>query len=417
MNIAVFGLGYVGCVLVGCLAKMGHRVIGVDVKEEKVTMINQGLVTLREKGLDDLIKSQWIDGQISATTDAVAAASASRVIFICVGTPAMDGGRPDTRAIFAVAGQIAQSITEDEHKTIIIRSTVPTGTCAAVAALIEASTGLKRGEDFGVVANPEFLREGTAIEDFFSPCFTLVATDCHESESTMMDIYSSDIGGLLVFTDYPTAEIIKPVFNTWHALKVAFANEVGSICKERGIDSRKVMDIFCRDTKLNLSSYYLKPGYAYGGSCLPKDLAALNRIAAISEVSTPVISSIFNSNEIHRSRLLEMISDTGKSKIAFIGGVSFKDGTDDERESPVRKVIDSLDPERYSVQILDFYAGLLISSKDIFFESEVYIVSSAEPAYLEILAEVKPGSIIIDLVGVDGSVIFKEGVIYQGICW
>ena len=307
MNISIFGLGYVGCVGAACLAKLGHNVIGVDVNENKVNLMNAGKPTIIEAGIAELCAEAHEAGRMTATTSVEEAVLGSTVSFIVVGTPSSKEGHLNLNYIYTVARQIGEALRlKNEFHIVAIRSTVLPGTNEKVGEIIEESSGRKRGIDFTVVSNPEFLREGTSVEDYFNPPLTLVGTDMPEAEEIFREIYK-DIPAEFIATDIRVAEMMKYVNNTYHALKIVFGNEVGNICKELNIDSHKVMEIFCKDKQLNISPYYFKPGFAYGGSCLPKDMKALKTLAHDLYVSVPVIESIYNSNEAQKDKAVKMI--------------------------------------------------------------------------------------------------------------
>ena len=284
MNISIFGLGYVGCVGAACLAKLGHNVIGVDVNENKVQLINEGKPTIIEEGIAELCAEAHSKGLMSATMDVREAVHATDVSFIVVGTPSSKEGHLNLNYIYKVADQIGAALSDKPankdglRHIVAIRSTVLPGTNEKVGEIIAQASGLVRGKDFTIVSNPEFLREGTSVKDYFNPPLTLVGTDVPEAEAVFRDIYKG-IEAEFICTDIRVAEMMKYINNTYHALKIVFGNEVGNICKELNIDSHKVMEIFCKDKQLNISPYYFKPGFAYGGSCLPKDMTALKTLA------------------------------------------------------------------------------------------------------------------------------------------
>lgn len=351
-NISIFGLGYVGCVSLGCLAKNGHKVIGVDVVQHKVNLINEGKPTIIEKDIDKIMAEQHQAGRITATTDPIQAVKDTEVSIICVGTPSTGNGHLNLDFIYNTARQIGEGLKEkDGFHVVAIRSTVLLGTNQKVGELIEEASGKKRNEGFAVVSNPEFLREGTAVKDYYNPPVTVLGSENEKALDIMAEIYSK-VEAPIEKTDVRVAEIIKYVNNSFHALKITFANEVGNICKKLGIDSHKVMDLFCKDTHLNISPYYFKPGFAYGGSCLPKDLKALNTIAHDAYLSSPVLESIERSNQNQKNTAFELITSKGKKKIGILG-LSFKKGTDDLRYSPIVEVTESLLGKGYEIGIYD----------------------------------------------------------------
>ena len=300
MKVSIFGLGYVGCVSAGCLSSRGHKVIGVDVSENKVNLINLGRPTIIEAEIDKLIKKATEQKLLEATLDANYAINNTDISIIAVGTPSSKEGHLDLQYVFYVAQQIGDAIKEKtSFHVIVIRSTVLPGTNEKVAEIIEKISGKKNGEDFGVVSNPEFLREGTAVYDYFNPPLTLIGYDCEKAKDIVLELYNS-LPNEKICTEIKVAEIMKYVSNTFHALKITFGNEIGNICKELEIDSHKVMEIFCKDKYLNISPYYFRPGFAYGGSCLPKDTKALKTMAKDMYIKVPVIRSIEYSNSIQK---------------------------------------------------------------------------------------------------------------------
>ncbi|HVU32360.1 MAG TPA: UDP-glucose/GDP-mannose dehydrogenase family protein [Opitutaceae bacterium] len=357
MKISIFGLGYVGCVGVGCFARRGHQIIGVDPQASKVEYINSGRPTIIEKGIDELMAEQHAAGRISATADRVEAVRLTELSFICVGTPPTRNGHLDLSAINRVAEDIGRGLkTKTSRHVIAIRSTVLPGTNEKVSEIIARISGRTPGVDFAVVSNPEFLREGTSIEDFENPPFTLLGSD-HEWAIEVMRAAYAGLSAPVIVAVPRVAELMKYVCNSFHALKITFANEVGNICHQLGIDGQQVMEIFCRDTKLNISRAYLKPGFAYGGSCLPKDLKALQTIAHDHYLSCPVLESIERSNEHQKELALKEIQRHECHKVAFLG-LSFKPGTDDLRESPIIDVIERLLGKGYDIQVYDRHVHL-----------------------------------------------------------
>jgi GDP-mannose 6-dehydrogenase len=356
-NISVFGLGYVGCVGVGCLAQLGHRVIGVDPQQTKIDFINKGQATIIEEGIAELIAAQHAAGRISATASAAEAILATEVSFICVGTPPTANGHLDLTAIKKVAAEIGSALRQKaERHVVALRSTVLPGTREEVVAIIAQNSGRVSGQDFAVISNPEFLREGSSVRDFFKPPYTLIGSDCVWATEVMRGVYSG-IDAAFLTTEPKIAELMKYVCNSFHALKIVFANEVGNICQKLGIDGQKLMEIFCQDTKLNISRAYLTPGFAFGGSCLPKDLKALQTIAHDNYLQTPVLEAIVRSNDHQKEMALEEIQRFGCRKLGFLG-LSFKSGTDDLRESPIIDVIERLLGKGYHIQIYDRHVHL-----------------------------------------------------------
>ena len=350
MNISIFGLGYVGCVGAACCAKLGHHVIGVDVSENKVNLIKSGHPTIIEKDIEELCAEGHKNGRLTATLDVHEAVHHSEISFIAVGTPSSKEGHLNLSYIYGVARQIGEAIkTKETYHIIAIRSTVLPGTNKKVGEIIEEASGKQRGKAFTVVSNPEFLREGTSVHDYLNPPLTLIGTDCEYAEQKFRELYK-DINAEFVCTDIKVAEMMKYVNNTYHALKIVFGNEVGNICKGLDIDSHKVMEIFCKDRELNISPYYFKPGFAYGGSCLPKDSKALRTLARDLYIDVPVINSIENSNEIQKKNAVSVIMGKGKRNVGVLG-LSFKAGTDDLRCSPIVDVVETLLGKGFNIRM------------------------------------------------------------------
>lgn len=351
-NISIFGLGYVGCVSLGCLAEQGNTLIGVDISEDKVGLINEGKPTIVEDKIGDLIKKNHENGRISATTDVQKAIGNSNISIICVGTPSDENGHVNLEYIFNTAHEIATSLrNKDSFHVIAIRSTVIPGTNKKYTTIIEEESGKVAGEDFAVVSNPEFLREGTAVKDYFNPPYTVLGTDSEKAEAIMQDLYEP-LDAPIHNVDIKVAEMIKYVNNSFHALKISFANEVGNICKSFGIDSHQLMSLFCQDEQLNISPAYLKPGFAYGGSCLPKDLRGINALANDNFITVPVLNAISASNELQKEKAFSIIEEKAGNKVGLIG-LSFKAGTDDLRNSPAVDLAEKLLGKGYNLRIYD----------------------------------------------------------------
>jgi GDP-mannose 6-dehydrogenase len=435
MNISIFGLGYVGCVSLGCLAQMGHTVVGVDVSDIKIKQINDGVATIIENDIDSIIKEQRLNGRISATQDYRQAVLDSEISIIAVGTPSSAKGHLNLDYIFHVAENIGEALAiKDDFHVIAIRSTIFPGTCEKFARIIEEKSNKKNNIDFAVIDNPEFLREGTAIKDYYNPPLTLIGSNCERATAKMKAIYGQ-LPGELIITDIKVAEIMKYVNNTFHALKISFANEIGNICSALNINSTEVMEIFCKDKQLNISPYYLKPGFAYGGSCLPKDLKGLQTLSHDLYIKTPVIDSIDKTNEIQIQRAVGMLSKYFGKKIAILG-ISFKAGTDDLRNSPFVEVVEILLGRGFDVSIYDTniqMARLTGKNKEyiesriphlshlltenleqLLNESDVIVVSNKEKAFEMGLKNVK-NKVIIDMVRLDAAI--ENNNTYIGINW
>ena len=436
MDISIFGLGYVGCVSLGCLAKNGHNVIGVDVSETKVGQINKGLPTIVEKDIDVIIKEQFEAGRIKATTDFRCAILETEISIIAVGTPSTTHGHLNLEHIFNLAEDFGKVLAEKNSFHIIsIRSTVMPGTADKFATIVEEKSGKLRNVHFAMVSNPEFLREGTAVQDYYNPPLTLLGA-AHEDSAKKMACLYKNLPAEIVTTDMRIAEIMKYINNSFHALKISFANEVGNICTELGIDSHKAMEIFCKDRELNISPYYLRPGFAYGGSCLPKDLKGLQTLAHDLYIKTPVIDSISKTNDIQIQRAIDLIIAQKKKKLGFLG-LSFKAGTDDLRNSPAVTVIEALIGKGYYVSIYDKnvqisrltgtnkeYIDLHIphlsklmahNIHEVLNNSEVIVINTTEKEYVDTLSDWNGYAKIIDMVRVNGQVSNHAG--YQGINW
>ena len=354
MKISIVGLGYVGAVCSACFANEGHEVIGMDIDEVKVELINKGKAPIVEKDLEDYISRNVNEGRLRATTDLKEAIDNSDITIISVGTPSKPNGDIDLKYIKEAAKAIGEKLkAKDAFHIVSMRSTVLPGTGKnVVIPIIEEISGKKAGVDFGYVSNPEFLREGTAIWDFYNPPKTVVGATDEKSYKTFKELYSF-LNAPYFEVEIEVAEMIKYADNSWHATKVTFANEIGMICKKLGIDSHKVMDVFCADTKLNISTYYLKPGFAFGGSCLPKDVRAITYKAKSLDEHTPLLNSLMPSNEYQIKRIYnEFIKPLKNRKIAILG-ISFKPNTDDLRESPVLELAEMLIGKGYKVSIYD----------------------------------------------------------------
>lgn len=341
-SVSVIGLGYVGAVSTACLAGLGHRVIGVDLDPVKVGAIAAGHAPIHEKGLSALLSSGVEEGLVSATDDNAAAVADTDITFVSVGTPTAEDGGCDDRYIRAAARSIGEGLArKSAFHVVVMRCSIPPGTTMSVMVPeIEAASGLTAGQDFGVCFNPEFLREGVAVEDFHNPPKTVIGVTDASTAELMCQLYA-EVDEDPIVTSIRVAEMVKYVDNVWHATKVTFANEVGRLCKPIGADSHDVMDIFVRDTKLNLSPYYLKPGFAYGGSCLPKEVRAVTHIAGNLGVDLPLIGALEKSNVTQIAEAARLVKATGARRVAVLG-LAFKPGTDDLRESPILEVMAEL---------------------------------------------------------------------------
>jgi GDP-mannose 6-dehydrogenase len=434
MKISIFGLGYVGCVGIGCLAENGNTVIGVDVVENKVGLINQGKPTIIEKDIDVLIRNNHEKGRISATTDYLQAVLDTDISIICVGTPSSPEGHLDLKYIYRTAEDIAEGIAKKEtFHIVVIRSTVMPGTNRKIGEIIEKVSGKKRNEDFSIVSNPEFLREGTAVYDYNNPALTVIGGDSEKAVDIISELYEH-INAPIEKVQIEIAEIIKYVNNSFHALKITFANEIGNICKSLDIDSRKVMDLFCKDDHLNISTYYFKPGFAYGGSCLPKDLKGLRTLSHDNYLSTPVINAIEDSNNFHKEKVFRQVEKMKSKKIGILG-LSFKVGTDDLRYSPAVEMAERLLGKGYQIFIydsnvnltkitgtnkdyIDFHiphlSDMIVSDLDeVIDKAEVVIITQNLKEFKHINSKY-PGKQFLDLVGIDIDGYTEN---YEGACW
>ena len=442
MKIAVFGLGYVGVVSAACLVRDGHDVCGVDPNTVKVGFLQQGKSPIVEPGLEELIATAVAAGRLAAGSDPAAAVARSDVLMVCVGTPGQANGSLDLSYVRRVVQQIGEQLAQaPAYKVVVIRSTLLPGSMQSVVIpTLEDSSRRKAGTDFGVCINPEFLREGTAIYDYDHPPKTVIGASDERAAAMVRELYAT-LSAPLILTDLRTAEMLKYIDNSWHALKVTFANEVGRLCKATGIDARLAMRLFCTDTKLNISSAYLRPGFAFGGSCLPKDVRALTYQGRLLDVDTPVLSSILTSNQLHIAHALAMIRATGRRRVGLLG-LSFKEGTDDLRESPIVTLAEQLIGKGYELCVYDrnvrlssllganreyilnhipHIGRLMVDRPEQLFEhAEVVVVASADPEFAALLERLPPGVSVIDLVGAANRAAGAgsagmEG--YDGIAW
>jgi len=420
MNISVFGLGYVGTVSAAALAEGGHRILGVDPNLTKVEMINAGRSPVIEPGLEDLLENGVAAGRIRATTSAEEAIQGSDVSMVCVGTPSATNGSLDITQVEKACQEIGRALPgKDGPHVVVVRSTMLPGTTEdVVVPVLERASGRRAGRDLGVCFNPEFLREGSSIADFYEPPFTLIGGKDDRAIAAVRSIYAM-LDAPLTVVPIRVAEMVKYACNAFHALKVTFANEIENVCHELDIDGHEVMQILCRDTKLNISSAYLKPGFAFGGSCLPKDLRALLYQARRVEVEAPVLEAIVRSNAAQIDRALRMIMDAGRKRVGVLG-FSFKAGTDDLRESPLVELIERLIGKGYEVRLYDrnvslanlqganrsyieqeipHIASLMADTLDEVLDcSDVVVIGNRDDEFRTILDHARPGQAVIDLV-------------------
>ena len=437
MKLSVFGLGYVGCVSAACLAEEGNEVIGVDVNPTKVEIINKGKSPIIEDGINELMAKVVKAGRLSATTDSERAVNESDLSLVCVGTPSNQNGSLHLRHVEQVCREIGAAMKHKQGRHIVvIRSTMLPGTIQnTVVPALEETSGKKAVKDFGICINPEFLREGSSLKDFYSPPFTLIGADDEETVAAVRSLYTK-INAQVHVTSLKTAEMVKYVCNCFHALKVSFANEIGNLCKALQIDSHEVMHVFCQDTKLNLSPYYLKPGFAFGGSCLPKDLRAINYKAKELDVEVPVLSSILPSNRLQIERAVDMVAQTGRKRVGVLG-FSFKAGTDDLRESPMVTLIETLIGKGFHLAIYDRDVSLarLVGANKEYIEREiphisklmrdnidgvlndadVIVIGNQAEEFRSVAERLRKDQQLIDLVHLFDGRTSSEN--YQGICW
>ena len=437
MKLSIFGLGYVGCVSAACFADKGDEVIGVDVNAVKVDIINGGRSPIVEPGIEDLIAAAVKQGKLRATSDANEAVANSDVSLVCIGTPGNHNGSLDLSHIKRACQQIGEALaSKTRYHIVAMRSTMLPGTIdQVVIPTLQIFSGKLAGRDFGVAVNPEFLREGTSIYDFNHPPFTLIGADDQDALLPLQRLYSG-IDAPLVNVAIKEAEMVKYACNSFHAMKVAFANEIGNISKALGVDSHVVMDVFCKDTKLNLSPYYLKPGFAFGGSCLPKDLRAITYKAKELDVEVPLLNSILLSNRQQVERAVDTVLRSGRKNVGVLG-LSFKAGTDDLRESPMVTLIETLIGKGLKLTIYDrdvelarlfgankqyiereipHISSLMNSDLSAVIEqAEIIIIGKKEDEFRMLADKMNNGRVIVDLVRLfDVGDTSKQ---YKGICW
>ncbi len=430
MKISVFGLGYVGTVCGACLANRGHTIIGIDKAEAKVEAIRSGRSPIIERDIAELVENAVRRGNLTATSDVTEAVKSTDMSMVCVGTPSKPNGALNLGAVEAVSTEIGKAIhAKTTRHEIVIRSTVMPGTTRGVVLprLIEAS-GKNPDNAFGVAFNPEFMREGSSVADFNAPPKTVVGPIDATTGASVLALYQ-DLPGPKIITQVENAELVKYVDNAWHALKVTFANEIGVLCSALEIDSHEVMGIFCEDKRLNISTAYLRPGFAFGGSCLPKDLRALTYLARRLDLSLPVLNHVIDSNRMLVDRGADWILAQSRKRVAFLG-ISFKSGTDDMRESPFIELVERVLGKGCEVRIFDpnvQLASMVGANKDYLLRvlphitelivpkindaiewAEAIVVTSADPAYVAGLAKLQPNQIVLDFAHLDSS--DREGV-------
>jgi GDP-mannose 6-dehydrogenase len=437
MKISVLGLGYVGAVSAGCLARDGHEVIGVDPERTKVDLINAGKSPIIEKDIGQIIAEQVAAGRLRATTEVGDAVRYTDMALVCVGTPSQPNGGIDLKYVRRVCEQIGRTLaTHHGAPVIVMRSTMLPGTMREVVLpTLEKHSGKRAGEEFGVCINPEFLREGTAVHDYYHPPKTVIGEVNRASGDLLAAVYAK-MPGPMIRTDIETAEMVKYADNAWHALKVGFANEIGNLCKALEVDAHRVMDIFCQDYKLNLSPYYLKPGFAFGGSCLPKDVRALLYKAKTLDLNLPILSSVLPSNQLQIERGVQAVVDKGNKRVGILG-FSFKAGTDDLRESPMVELAERLIGKGYELRVYDrnvhlaamhganrdfilnripHISRLMVPTIDeVLAHADTIVIGNAAPEFADVPGRTAEHQTVIDFVRVSES--RTVAGVYEGICW
>jgi GDP-mannose 6-dehydrogenase len=438
MRISVLGLGYVGAVTAVCLAAEGHHVVGVDTNQVKVDMLANGESPVIEEGVAELAREAVDAGLLSATVDLQRAVAETEIGFVCVGTPSRHNGSLDLSYLERVCQHLGSALrTKEGFFVVVVRSTVLPGTVRGVVIpTLESASGRQVGVDFGVCVNPEFLREGSAVDDFRHPPKVVVGSSDERSRSALARLVER-AGTPSLHVELETAELVKYADNAWHGLKVAFANEIGTLAKAQGLDGRHVMRVFCSDQKLNLSAAYLRPGFAFGGSCLPKDLRALCHRSHDLDLDLPVLNSILPSNRQQLDRAFELVTSSDHRRIGVLG-LSFKAGTDDLRESPLVDLVERLIGKGYDVRVYDHnvelarlvganrdfilhqiphISGLMVGSvEELLAHAQTVVVGTDDPAFDEAIAAVTEDHRLVDLVRNDSGI--REGTnAYEGICW
>lgn len=437
MRISIFGLGYVGAVSLACLARDGHHVVGVDVSQDKLDLIRSGRSPVIEDGIQELMQKVVASGRVEVTTDAARAMHGTELSFVCVGTPSSPRGSQDLSAVLRVAESIGRALRDKkEFHTVVVRSTVEPGTVdEEFRPVVEQHSGKRAGGDFSLAFQPEFLREGTSIADYDKPPFTVCGADSERGVAALRAVFGH-LPCEFIVTDVRTAEGMKMACNAFHALKITFANEIGRISQAFGIDGRSLMALLCKDTSLNISPAYLRPGFAFGGSCLPKDLRALNYISRARDVDTPMLSAVLASNEVHVQHVVERIRAEPRATIGMVG-LAFKAGTDDLRESPLVELAEQLIGKGYSLRIYDphvnvarliganktyieamvpHFDALLADSIDNVLDCPIVVVGQSGAAVRSALGERRRADqLVIDLVGMKDTGALPGR--YWGVCW
>lgn len=438
MKISIFGLGYVGAVSMVCLGRDGHEVVGVDLDPLKLELIRSGRSPIVEEGIQELTAQVVASGRVSVTDDVADAVRATDLSFICVGTPSSPNGSQDLSAVRRVSEQIGAALKDKAgYHTVIMRSTIQPGSMASVVqAGLESTSGKKANVDFGFGFQPEFLREGTSIKDYDNPPYTVIGTEDGRAANVLREVFGH-LNCEFIVTSVGVAELLKYACNAFHAVKITFANEIGRLARTVDVDGRSVMELVSRDTRLNISPAYMKPGFAFGGSCLPKDLRALTYVGKQNDVTTPMLGNVMGSNRAHIDHALDLVARSGKRKIGMLG-LSFKAGTDDLRESPLVTVAERLigkgydlsiyDPEvnlsrllgankRYIEQSIPHIGNLMRSDcESVINHADVLIVGLVGRELLPLIVQLcRPEQVVVDLVGLPRA--DMSDVDYHGICW
>lgn len=438
MKVSIFGMGYVGAVSTGCLVRDGHHVVGCDIDQTKLDLMQAGKTPIIEEGMVELIEGAAASGRLTTTTVAKEAVDASDISLICVGTPSLKGGGQDLTAVKRLSEQLGDALkTKPDYHVFVVRSTVLPGTVRdVVTPILEARSGKKSGEGFGVCFQPEFLREGSSIKDYDNPPFTVVGAEDERPVQMLKELFGH-LPCEFVTTGLEAAELLKMCCNTFHALKITFANEVGRVSQAMQVDSQEVMRLVCMDKQLNISPAYLRPGFSFGGSCLPKDVRALNKLAKSHDVRIPMLEGLMPSNRVHTEHAVEFVLGTKKRKLGMVG-LSFKGGTDDLRESPLVTIAEAFigkglelsiyDPEvsiarlvgankRYIEESIPHISSLMKPSvEEVIDNAEVIIVGLGDKELLQaVRTRAKPDQIVLDLVGMKNTA--EIAAAYHGVCW
>ncbi|MBK8012703.1 MAG: UDP-glucose/GDP-mannose dehydrogenase family protein [Deltaproteobacteria bacterium] len=441
MKVSVVGLGYVGAVSAACLARNGHHVIGCDIDPWKLDLLRAGRSPIVEEGMDDLVRSVVADGRLVVTDDLVDAVQRSTLTFICVGTPSLRGGAQDLGAVERVMAQMGQAIgrLSDRRHGCVLRSTVLPGTTdEVVIPILEANSNKKANVDFGVAFQPEFLREGSSIRDFDDPPYTVVGSEDHGLVESLQALFG-DLTAEFIHVGVREAEALKLFSNAFHATKITFANEVGRICQASSVDPHAVMRLLCRDTQLNISPAYLRPGFAFGGSCLPKDVRALVQLGKDRDVDTPLFAGLLPSNRIQVERAIDLVLGLGCRSIGMLG-LSFKRGTDDLRESPLVTLAETFMGKGLDLRIYDpgvqlskliganrsyiersipHVASLMVPTLDAVVDhAEVLVLGQSDTELVRsLVGRLRPSQTVVDLVGLPSPERRALSAQYVGLCW